>query len=308
VAELKKVVPLQPAPLGLFSPALVSIGSGMLRSDSGVRIGRALSRENSARSPFLAKPSGRAVVNAYRSSKKRLIIFEYDGVLVPFAALPSLSRPPRKLMANLRTVVTHPGTSVFVFSGRDRKTLDSWFPLNTNLGLSAEQGYLVRKAGGQWEQMLPSVDLHWREMVRPILDHYTVRTPGTFVEETEVQLVWHHRNAEEPFGSLQVRELHHLLDEMPVSLEVRDKRLAVKPINVNQSLAFRRVFADLKGVDFLLVVGEFNIGMDAMDLPENSFIYGIGKSSKEGGRWNMTDTDEVNDMVSELATAKLTPI
>lgn len=285
VAELKKTAPLQP-----FS----SIGSPQMLTRGESR--------TSVRSPFLGKPSQRTVINAFRANKKRLIIFEYDGVLVPFGALPSLSRPPRKLIADLKALASQPGTHVYVFSGRDRKTLDTWFPLSTNIGLSAEQGVFMRRPQSQWEQLLPVLDLGWRSIVRPLLEHYTIRTPGTFVEETEVQLVWHHRNAEEPFGSIQVRDLHHLLDELPVSLDVRDKRLGVKPLDVNQALAFRKVYSELKDAGFLLVVGEFALGVDAMDLPENCFVYGIGKSSE--AKWNLNDTEEVNELLAELVTAK----
>jgi len=125
------------------------------------------------------------------------------------------------------------------------------------------------------------------------------------VEETEVQLVWHHRNAEEPFGSSQGRELHHLLDEQPVSLDVRDKRLGVKPLNVSQSAAFRKIFFDQKEeLDCLLVVGNFPMdSVDPMEFPEKTFVFGVG-STAEGSRWVMTDSDEVNDLLEQLANVK----
>lgn len=262
------------------------------------------------------------IVNSFLMSKKRLIILEYDGVLVPFAALPSLSRPPRKLISTLRALASDPNTLVYVFSGRDRKTVDNWFPPAFNIGASAEQGCYIRFSNNQkadnpkseksdkpekdaeWELLYPDLDLTWRDMVRPLMQHYTIRTPGTFVEETEVQMVWHHRNAEEPFGSTQSRDLHHLLDNIPVAVEVKDKRLGVRPLNVNQSSAFRRIWFDIRDeVDFVFVVGDFNVGVDMMDLPEKTFIFGIGKSGIEG-KWTMADPDEVSELLDDLAHVK----
>jgi len=253
-------------------------------------------------------------------SKRRLVIFEYDGVLVPFAALPSLSRPPRKLLTTLRALAALPGTLVYVFSGRDRKTLDHWFPPSFNVGVSAEQGCYLRFPNSshekksdmksssetpEWESLYPDLDLSWRDMVRPLMRHYTIRTPGTFIEETEVQLVWHHRNAEEPFGSQQARDLHHLLDNIPIAVEVKDKRLGVRPLNVNQATAFRRIYQDLREeVDFVFVVGDFNIGVDMMDLPERTFVFGIGKSGIEG-KWTMSDPDEVSEILDDLTHVKM---
>jgi trehalose 6-phosphate synthase/phosphatase len=47
--------------------------------------------------------------------------------------------------------------------------------------------------------------------VKPVLDYYAERTPGSFIEEQEVHLTFHYRNEPE-FGSLQSRELHmHLV-------------------------------------------------------------------------------------------------
>lgn len=123
---------------------------------------------------------------------------------------------------------------VYIFSGRDRRTLDNWFPPSFNIGVTADQGCFLRfvhqpkdkdkekdlnscksptlqgfqpeKFDDGWELIYPDLDLTWRDTVKSLMQHYAIRTPGTFIEETEVQLVWNHRNAEEPFGSTQVLE------------------------------------------------------------------------------------------------------
>lgn len=101
---------------------------------------------------------------------------------------------------------------------------------------------------------------------------------------------------------------------------MKDKRLGVRPLNVNQSTAFRHIYQDLRDdgkpppspyiiltpliVDFVFVVGDFNVGVDMMDLPERTFIFGIGKSSIEG-KWTMADPDEVSEILDDLAHVKM---
>lgn len=43
----------------------------------------------------------------------------------------------------------------------------------------------------------------WRDSIRPLLTHYTERTPGSFVEEKEINLTWHYGNADPEFGQWQ---------------------------------------------------------------------------------------------------------
>eukprot|EP01111_Echinosteliopsis_oligospora_P004974 TRINITY_DN1813_c0_g1_i3.p1 TRINITY_DN1813_c0_g1~~TRINITY_DN1813_c0_g1_i3.p1 ORF type:complete len:337 (-),score=109.24 TRINITY_DN1813_c0_g1_i3:53-1063(-) len=277
-------------------------------------------------------PTHRQIINAFQSCKRRYLILEYDGVLVPFVSLPSLSRPPRKLATVLRSLAALPGTLVFVMSGRDRKTLDQWFPPNFNIGLSAEQGCFLRfpstynniissssssssdllppdvspptKSKEGWEQIIPDLDLSWKHAVRPLMEHYSARTPGSFIEETDFQLIWHYRNSEDPFGTLNARELHHLVDNIAVSVEVKDKRLAIKPLHSNQSVALRQVLHNAKANDFVMVIGDFSTHIDFVELPEKSYAFGIGKSREEG-KWMMKDSEEVNDLLDDLLNVKL---
>jgi trehalose 6-phosphate synthase/phosphatase len=137
---------------------------------------------------------------------------------------------------------------VYIISGRSRTHLDKWFA-ETGVGLSAEHGCFYRhpkKLGytfGNWEHagvpaesepistspsgdenvkrvskgwfaLVDNVDLSYREVIRPLLQHYTDRTPGSFIEEKEINLTWHYRNADPEFGSWQGSELNLNLDKM----------------------------------------------------------------------------------------------
>lgn len=67
---------------------------------------------------------------------------------------------------------------MYILSGRDRKTLSKWFS-TLDTGISAEYGFFTKAPGSkQWEQSMPDMDMAWKDSVRPLLNYFSVRTPG----------------------------------------------------------------------------------------------------------------------------------
>jgi len=59
--------------------------------------------------------------------------------------------------------------------------------------------------------MLEPLRNDWKEEIRPILELYVDRTPGSFIEEKEFSLVWHYRKADPELAQLRARELRDAL-------------------------------------------------------------------------------------------------
>ena len=139
---------------------------------------------------------------AYRSGETRLLLLDYDGTLIPFALEPQEARPNEELLLLLRTLTDAPGNTVVITSGRNKETLERWFG-DMGVGLVAEHGVWIKEPGKQWEMIEPLAN-DWKTDVRPLLELYVSRTPGSSLEEKEFSLVWHYRKADEAFG--EVRE------------------------------------------------------------------------------------------------------
>ncbi|KAI9007358.1 glycosyltransferase family 20-domain-containing protein [Gaertneriomyces semiglobifer] len=79
-----------------------------------------------------------------------------------------------------------------------------------------------RRSNNGWIALVDQVDSAWRDTIRPLFQHYTERTPGSFIEEKEINLTWHYRNADPEFGSWQSAELQvnleKILSHMAVSV------------------------------------------------------------------------------------------
>jgi trehalose 6-phosphate synthase/phosphatase len=158
----------------------------------------------------MAASSLMAELQAARAGDIRLLL-DYDGTLVPYAELPEQAAPDAELMALLAQLAATPGIHVDIVSGRPKDTLESWFG-HLPVALWAEHGFWSRLDGDEWRS---GAELHvgWLERVRPILEHFTASTPGSFIESKAASLAWHYRNAAPEFAARQAHELRLLLDE-----------------------------------------------------------------------------------------------
>ncbi|KAJ3145866.1 Trehalose-6-P synthase/phosphatase complex synthase subunit [Geranomyces michiganensis] len=132
---------------------------------------------------------------------------------------------------------------------------------NGNGGKGAE--IFRRRSNNGWLALVDQVDSSWRDTIRPLFQHYTERTPGSFIEEKEINLTWHYRNADPEFGGWQSAELQinleKILSHMPVSIILGNKTLELRPSMVDKATAARAILKDLgapKECDYCLCVGD----------------------------------------------------
>ena len=84
------------------------------------------------------------LLNDYTSTKKRILLFSYGGVLTDPATLPTLSRPSEDTLLLLERLSCDPKNIVVVVDTSSRTTLDSWFRerfSGKRILLVAENGY-----------------------------------------------------------------------------------------------------------------------------------------------------------------------
>jgi trehalose 6-phosphate synthase/phosphatase len=186
--------------------------------------------------------SHNSVLSAFKNSQRNKIIFlDYDGTLTSLHKLPEFAKPSASLLDLLRKLTSIPNVYVYILSGRPREYLDRWFK-DLEIGLSGEHGCFFkhppkmssilearrkefsenlqrvsssssiassehpgqarRVDSSSWFALVDLVDNSWRSTIRPLLAHYTERTPGSLIEEKEINLTWHYRNADPQFGKM----------------------------------------------------------------------------------------------------------
>ena len=166
-----------------------------------------------------------ALLATARSAERRLIFLDYDGVLVRFAPGLRDATPSDRVIAVLTDLASQPGSRVVVASGRPRSDLERWFGAIPRLWLVAENGMLTRSPRLRtWETPARRGRPAWDEHVRPFLEHYVDRTPGSFVETKEYTLVWHYGLADPEFGEWLANELTSSLEALLAETELTAAR------------------------------------------------------------------------------------
>jgi trehalose 6-phosphate synthase/phosphatase len=176
------------------------------------------------------------LVEDARAAPFLVLLVDYDGTLVPFAATPELARPDREALHLLERLAARPSTEVHVVSGRPRGTLDRWLG-TMPVTLHAEHGFWSR-APGEPGRALEAPKLAWHDQVFGILREYADRTPGSLVEEKPAGLAWHYRAADPEYGAAQANELRlhltEILGNTPVEVLVGEKVIELRAHGVNK--------------------------------------------------------------------------
>jgi trehalose 6-phosphate synthase/phosphatase len=218
---------------------------------------RTKSRQGRLATSHLSGSACDSIVERHRKAKNRLILLDYDGTLVPFAPQPQLAVPDASLLVLLRALQATPGQAVYLISGRDRGTLTSWFA-ELPIQIIAEHGAWLRTANGDWGLLKP-LGFEWKEQLRPLLELYVDRVPGSLLEEKDFSLAWHYRLADPELGILRAKELIDDMVSYTANFDVQvlegKKVVEIRNSGVNKGAAARHVLLRAEP-DFLFAAGD----------------------------------------------------
>jgi len=122
-----------------------------------------------------------------------------------------------------------------------------------------------------WVTLSDYFDDSWMELSEQIMDVYTQRTDGTYIERKGSSVVWQFRDAEPEFGALQAAELqdhlHGVLKAFPIEVVSGKGYVEVCPQGVDKGNACSHIIASLwpseELPDFVLCLGD-DIADEAM--------------------------------------------
>lgn len=273
--------------------------------------------------PGFRKLSLEHITSAYRRTKNRLILLDYDGTMVPCNSIDKT--PSLEVTSVVNSLCADPDNRVFIVSGRSRDVLQDWFSPCKKLGLSAEHGYFNRwQQDKEWISSICISDFGWKEVVYPVLKRYTESTDGSSIEVKESALVWHYQDADPDFGSWQARELQDHLESMLVNKPVVVKSghyiVEVKPQGVSKGKVAEEVLLSLvkegKPPEFVLCVGDDRSDEDMFEsiaaamegFPQTPlaevFACTVGQKPSKA-KYYLEDTVEVLKMLQGLSTPSL---
>jgi trehalose 6-phosphate synthase/phosphatase len=194
---------------------------------------------------------------------------------------------------------------VFIVSGKERASLLETLNDISNLGLIAEHGMFIswpgNYSGGKrvWETLVRDQDSSWRQITITIMEVYKSRTHGSYIEETEMKVLWQYRDADPEFGYLQAKELEDHLSNVLRNYSVdilhggieEGGYVEVRPKGVNKGVAaihilkHIRTFSTWQKIDFGLILGD-----DHCDEPMLSVMRQIGRRKIDARRAHKGDS------------------
>ncbi len=212
-----------------------------------------------------------SMMAAYRVAQRRLLFLDYDGTLVGYYERPEQAAPSQELLNLLNSLVSNHRNSVIIISGRPRAELEEWFGELRGLWMAAEHGALLRPANSiHWEPLRADHTRQVLERVRPVLQHFVDRTPGSFIEEKEYSLVWHYRMSESSFSDWLAQELVAMLEDMLAETELRAIRgrkiVEVRPGWLHKGAVAARLEEMCGPAEFTLALGDDRTDEDLFEV------------------------------------------
>lgn len=241
------------------------------------------------------------LLSDYRKAKSRLLLLDYDGTLVGFVGRPEKAGPDQHLLRNLQALCDDRKNEMVIISGRDKQTLENWLG-ELNVNLVAEHGAWIRRKGGKW-QVIEPLNTEWKEAIRPILELYVDRTPGSFVEEKNYSLVWHCRKADPTLAYVRTQELKDAVTNLSANLDVGvlegHKIIEVKNIGVNKGRAVGE-WLHRKKRDFVFAVGDDRTDEDTFAaLPETAYSIRVGYGLSKA-RFSVDSVSKIRSLLDEF--------
>nr|XP_029121400.1 alpha,alpha-trehalose-phosphate synthase [UDP-forming] 6 isoform X2 [Elaeis guineensis] len=259
------------------------------------------------------------IVSAYKRTKTRAILLDYDGTLMPQATINK--SPSSRSIEILNSLCSDTNNVVFLVSARSRSTLSEWFSPCENLGMAAEHGYFLRsKRDAEWETCIPVADCGWKQIAEPVMNLYTETTDGSTIEDKETALVWSYEDADPDFGSCQAKELLDHLESVlanePVSVKSGPHIVEVKPQGVSKGLVAQRLLSVMQerglSPDFMLCIGDDRSDEDMFEVISHAmagsslgpgaevFACTVGRKPSKA-KYYLDDTAEIVRLMQGLA-------
>ncbi|NAS11647.1 bifunctional alpha,alpha-trehalose-phosphate synthase (UDP-forming)/trehalose-phosphatase [Poritiphilus flavus] len=244
-----------------------------------------------------------SLVEKFGKADEKILFLDYDGTLAGFQSDPQKASPDKELYKLLDELNKQPDTTVFLISGRDKDTFERWF-LKKKYNMIVEHGVWISRDGEPFS-LLEQVKNDWMEKIRPVLESFVDRTPGSFIEEKNYSLAWHYRNTDPDFGNLRATELTTVLTSLigtdDISVLSGNKVLEIKSSNVNKGRAAMRMISE-KEYDFIFAIGDdWTDEFMFQELPNDSITVKVGRQ-KTQAQYFVENTARVRALLQKFVT------
>ena len=237
----------------------------------------------------------------YARTRKRLFLLDYDGTLLDFVNRPERAQPDPELLDLLGKLAADDKNELVIISGRQKDQLDHWLG-QFNIHLVAEHGAWMREIGQDWSAPEPPRG-DWKDTVRPIMELYVDRTPGSIIEDKDFSLVWHCRRTDPALADVRTQELGDALLNMTENLDLGvfegNCIIEVKSVGINKGRAVESWLAK-EDWDFILAAGDDYTDEDMFAvLPEQAYSIKVGHGLSKA-KFNVDAVSDIRLLLKQV--------
>jgi trehalose 6-phosphate synthase/phosphatase len=240
------------------------------------------------------------LIEDFQQKKKKLLLLDYDGTLTGFKDNPQDASPDKELFEILDDLQSKGDTTLVLISGRDKATFEKWYG-NKSYELVTDHGVWWYH-NEEWIE-LERLKTDWMQSIRPILETFVDRTPGTFIETKNYSLAWHYRTADPELAKKRTMELNTVLTSMVANNDLSvlqgNKVIEIKSSNVNKGRAVNRLLLQ-ENYDFVMVIGDdWTDEYMFEEVPEWAYSIKVG-FAKTIAKYQIKGPQNVRELLNKL--------
>lgn len=243
------------------------------------------------------------IYNKYLNADKRILFLDYDGTLVNYERKPQHAKPDNDLYSLLDKLSQQEGNEIVIISSRDKDIFERWFG-HTQYNLIAEHGMWIKENGNDWAKLEEDdVNTEWKKFIKPAIQFYVDRTPGSFLEEKTFSMAWHYRKTDPDLGQQRAIDLKEELASQSANLGLEivegNKVIEIKNSDINKGKAANHKIK--KGnYDFVMAIGDDWTDEDLFgELGQDAITMKVGLKNTRA-RYSLESFQEVRNLLKEL--------
>lgn len=236
---------------------------------------------------------------AFEVSRNPVLFLDYDGTLVTHNNRPDKAKPDAELIQLLKELGTM--ARVVIISRRDRKNMEQWLG-HLDISIVASHGIWTKVIDGEWI-LTEQITNEWKDQIRPILERFTDRTPGSHIDEKEYSIAWQYRHTEPDLASIRVSELRETLMDITnnqnIGLVEGRKEIEVKDITINKGRAISKyLMGDTH--DFILALGDDWTDEEMFQvMPEHAYDIRVG-SGITHAKYSIKNSKQARKLLKDI--------
>ena len=231
------------------------------------------------------------LASRYLAANQRLIILDYDGVIVPEVSHPGLTIPTAEMLSWIRQLSRDSKNKVVIVSNRDTEHLDKYWS-DSGAILVAENGALYKHSGETWTSVFKHSS-EWIEKIAPALNALPVQFEGTFIDRKSTSISWHYGAAKNKLSDADLAQISAAIRALPqrreFALHIGQQQMDLTTRGIDVGSFIARWIGN-KHFDFVLAIGEAQTDHNLFGLFANgAFTVRVYPTLMSNARYNVKD-------------------